>query len=311
MHTNRQLAELITSKRVLNTALVRVLQKNTILGNVLYNLQIKKDVKVGFTVFKKEGGENEVQLSELDIRIQSAIYTFYYYGVEEFSLEQLAGMIYGDFEKRHRKEALREIKDSIEKMTQYQIQIDANMQYEKYLRLKKRQAVFEGDLLNVGICHKHGRNGKETVVYKICEPSVLMQYAVELKQIVQIDMRLYEAMPKQINHLKMSMCEKLLHNILLCENPNNHIYKKRQADSKSREMLVFGWDKNRKCYSGVIGAYVKEFDARRIESMYETLKIFLENLQGIDFATDYELAERPWVYQGKNYKKIYLQKKGD
>lgn len=303
MLTSKQLKESIVQKSILNISLLEKIVSNTIPENENCGIKHHGKVEVEFRFSSDESKDEVIQLHEVDAQVLNAVFTFIQHQVSEFSLEQLVGMIYGDFEKRHRDKIKITVAESVERLKKYRIHINAEQEFVRYKKLRGENATFKGRLLDIEEETCNGKNGKSTIVYRIRNPSPLMQYADTLNHVAKIDMRWYQLISKQTSFENVLMCERLLCRIVQAENPHNQMFK------DDKDIMIFAWNKNTKRFSGVIGRNIEEFDKRKIERQLDTLKRFWSELEYEKLVSEFEWKEVPYNYGTLQYNKIYITRR--
>lgn len=303
MLTNKQLKETIKQKSILNISLLEKITSNVIPENQNVGIKHKGKVAIEFKILSDDSCDEVIQLHELDAAVLNSVFTFWVHDINEFSLEQLIGMIYGDFEKRHRDKVKNTVEESVKRVQKYSIHIAAEKEFAHYQKLKDVDATFRGRLLDAEEESRNGKNGKGTIVYRIRTPSPLMKYADALSHVEKIDMNWYRLIPKRANLKNVLMCERLLCRIAQAKNPHNHMYK---GDT---DIMIFAWDKNKKRFSGVIGRNIEEFDKRKIERQLDTLKRFWSELEHEKLVSEFAWKEAPCNYGTLQYNKIYITRR--
>lgn len=299
---NKQLKECISQKSILNISLLEKMVSNVIDENQNIGIKHHGKVEVEIKITPDESCDKAFQLQELDVQVLNAVFTFWKHDISEFSIAQLIGMIYGDFEGKHRDKIKAVVAESVEKLTKHSIHINAKQEFEHYNKLRGVDATFSGKLLDIEVEISNGRNGKRTKVYRIRNPSPMMQYADALKHVAKIDMRWYQLIPKRSSLKSLSMCEGLLCRIAQAKNPHNHMYK------GNMDIMILGWDKNKKRFSGIVGSRLEEFDKRKVEKRLDILKSFWEELKRNGLVSEFEWNEIPYNYGTMQYKKIYIRR---
>jgi len=217
MYSVEELEEIITHKSLCGAKITRTLKENEFSINTNIKVMMGQSgwIKLRIVEIREK---DTTQLTELDERVMNAVYTFSLYGVKEISIQQLAGMICGDFSRKNGKGFIERIKASIEKLEKYKIRIEAKEQFVNYSKRKDYKVVFEGYLLDIEEMDGHARNGRDTFVYWIRSPPILLEYASELKQINRIPMEWYKLMPPNLNIEKIGVCEAFLQQLSMRTN---------------------------------------------------------------------------------------------
>lgn len=298
MITNQTAKELIQIQRRNNTAVFRAMVDNEIVFGDEYEVKVGKGVQVVFVLKTNNPLAETIQLNPMDVQVQNAIYTLSYYGVTEFTAEQLAGMICSNFDKRHSKAFMEAIDSSIKKMNDVQIMIDAEEQYLNFKRSKMHNTNFNGPLLSVKKENGHSKNGRNTYIYRIEEESVLGKYASEVERMVMVPLKAYQCLKGNLTYERLMLLEVLLHRLMVGLNPKNKLY--------GKPILLFGWNKNEKRLDGLIGSQMTEIDKRKIDRLVSFVKSFLEELKKQKVIRDYEIVEMPYIYNNISYKRILL-----
>lgn len=303
MLTNKQLKESITQKSILNISLLEKMVSNAIPKNQNVGIKHKGKVAIEFKILSDDSRDEVIQLHELDAQVLNSVFTFQQYGINEFSLVQLVGMIYGDFERRHRDKIKNAVAESVERLKKYSIHINAEQEFTRYKKLRGMDATFKGRLLDIEEETCNGKNGKSTIVYRIRNPSPLMQYADTLNHIAKIDMRWYQFIPKQTCFENVLMCERLLCRIVQAENPHNQMFK------DDKDIIIFGWNKNTKSFSGIVGRNIEAFDKQTVERKLDVLKTFWKRLEQNGLFSEFQWKECSCNYGTIRYKKFSLTRR--
>lgn len=303
MVTNKQLKESITQKSILNISLLEKMVSNAIPKNQNVGIKHKGAVAIEFKILSDDSHDEDIQLHELDAAVLNSVFTFGVHDINEFSLEQLIGMIYGDFEKRHRDKVKNAVEESVARLKKYSVHIDAEKEFAHYPKLKNVDATFNGRLLDVEVEKRNGKNGKGTTVYRIRNSSPLMKYADALNHVEKIDINRYQLIPKRTSLKNVLMCERLLCRIVQAENPHNHMFK------DDKDIMIFAWNKNIKRFSGIVGTNVEIFEKRKLEQQLDVLKDFWNRLEQNGLFLAFQWKECPCNYGAIRYKKISLTRR--
>ena len=303
MLTNLELKNIISAKRINNTELIRIMTRNNIAeaeeNSFVVIYPNNNEIEIRFIMMNL--GNTPFCLTDMDVQVLNAVYTLQYYGIQAFSVEHLAAVICGNFSKRCSKNFLQATRASIDKMNHIQMRIDAREQYHQYKRLYQSDGVLDGYLLAINEREGHARNGKKTYVYECEDVSILMTYASELRQIIQINMNLYLEMPSNISYLHIRICERLL---MECLNRKNKNCKKRET------ICVLDIERNGNRLKGVIGDYFElPIDKRKIKKAVQLIESFVEKLKKqMILEPEYKIYKKNKVYKNIMFEKITLTK---
>lgn len=282
-----------------NTLLVRRLVEKKVNVGCPIELRIKKDVKIKFIILT-ESMEKQLDITEEDIRIQDAIYTFLKYGICEVNIEQLAGLMQGDFNRRITAERIAFIKERIKVLNKIHIKINASNQFATYKRLKNTYAIFEGKVLDVQESAQNGKNGKLTTVYQIKSVPVLYQYAETLRQVISLNRKAFMCLKGNLSRERLDVYFELLYKLCI------HTNKKNKLCRNHTPIILFGWDKNKKKMNGIIGKRMKKFDKRKSDVMLQFIYETLEELYSQELIPAYQIKKQQYVFFNQRYMKVQI-----
>ena len=300
MLSRKELDQMVKNVYMNNTLLVHQLVTEKVPRERTIESNIKKDVKVKLYITSKEEME-WIQVTEEDISIQNAFYTFLKYHISEVTLEQLVGLMCGNFFRRVTSEKIIHIKQRVEFLANLGIRIDASMLCNWYPRLRTANLEKERKMIDISIATKNGKNGKITTVYRINSIPVMHYYAECLNQIIALDRDSLKCVRMNLSQEREEILFELLQKFCVHANPKSTLYEKKIP------ITLFAWDKNRKKYIGIVGKRMKELDKRRGNTMLSFIYEIIKMLDAEGLLPEYEIVEKSQVYFNQYYKMVQIK----